>query len=421
MTEIQNPFVQANWNNLSTFLENINSLYDTFEYSETMLKNQRLEAQKEYNTFIKPYKQEGTVDITVPKDKERQYQHLQRRLQRTTESSKLMMRSYVVSMVSQFDAFIASLLRNIYEINPEKLMQSDHKLTYAQLQTFPNIEAAKEHIIDTKIENILRDSHQEQFNELASSIGVSTLKGFKNWTVFVEITQRRNLFVHSNGVVSNQYLNICRKEGVELGELKKGDQLEVDRSYFDKAFNVFYEVAVKLSQMALRMLLYKKDESCLGDVDYCMIKCIYDLISENRFDVAIVLSDFALDKAFKHSAKDRIFLVLNCAQAYKWMGDDGNCQSLLLAEDTSAWSSELKCQKFALEGNINKVCEMMISSGKNSDILTSEAYSTWPIFREVRTEEKFKETFKEIFGEDLETDQMSENNTETMSEVVNTD
>lgn len=407
MEDLKNPFVKANWHSLKSFLENINCLYDSFEYSENTLRSQKIEAQKEYNAFIKPYLVKGcddSVPFRIPADKEKQFQHVERKLSRSQESSRLLMRSYIVSMVSQFDAFIASLLRSIYAINPDKLKQSEHKLSFAELQQFSSIEAAREFVIDSKIENILRDSHQEQFKELASSIGVETLKKFDNWANFVEITQRRNLFVHSNGVVSNQYLTICKNEGVELGELKKGDQLDVDRHYFIKAFNIFYEVAVKLSQMSLRVLLYKKDKSCLGEVDKCMITNIYDLIFEERYDIAIELSNFALDPKlkFEHSNKDRIYLALNRAQAYKWKGDEDKCRALLDEEDTSAWSSELKCPKYALEDNIDKVCDTLLSIGKNGEILKPEQYRNWPIFKGVRTENKFRETFKSVFGEDLE-------------------
>lgn len=405
MDDIKNQYVKTIWDSLSTFIENIKCLYDSFEYSENTLRSQKVEAQKEYNNFVKPFQTkdaDGTINTTIPKDKERQFQHVERKLQRSQESSKLLMRSYIVSMVSQFDAFIANLLRCIYEINPDKLKQSDHKLTFAELQTFPSIEAAREHLIDSKIENILRDSHQEQFKELASSIGVDSLKKFGNWPTFVEITQRRNLFVHSNGVVSNQYLSICQTEGVKLGELKKGDQLDVDRPYFVMAFNIFYEVSVKLSQMALRVLLYKKDESCLGEVDKCMNNNIYDLINDERYDVAIELCNFALDPKFKHNDRDRIYLVLNRAQAYKWKGDEEKCKQLLASEDSSSWRSELKCPMYALLDDIDMVCKMMTSSGKSSEILDADTYRTWPIFKGVRGEEKYKATFKEIFGEDLE-------------------
>ena len=407
MEEISNPHVKAIWQSLKVFIENINGLYDSFEYSENTLRSQKIEAQREYKKFLKDNRiktpEEGETPA-VPAGKERQYQHLERKLRRSQESSKLLQRSYIVSMVSQFDAYIASLLRNIYAINPDKLKQAGHTLTYAELQTFPSIEAAREHIIDSKIENILRDSHQEQFKELASSIGVESLKKFDNWPVFVEITQRRNLFVHSNGIVSSQYLNICKDEGVKLGELKKGDQLEVDRDYFLKAFNVFYEVSVKLSQMALRILLLKKDKTAQGDIDKCIITNIYDLIVDKRYEVAIELSDFALDSKFKHSDKDRIYLTLNRAQAYKWKGDDAKCQQLLAEEDTSAWSSELKCPKYALEGKLDKVCELILSTGKNGEILHAEQYRNWPIFQALRSEEIFREAFKTVFGDELEPD-----------------
>lgn len=407
MEDITNPHVKAIWESLKVFLENINGLYESFEYSENTLRSQKIEAQREYYSFFKKNKiqlpEEGE-NPSVPAGKERQFQHVERKLHRSQESSKLLLRSYIVSMVSQFDAYIAGLLRNIYAINPDKLKQSGHTLTFAELQTFPSIDAAREHIIESKIENILRDSHQEQFSEIASSIGVDSLKKFTNWPVFVEITQRRNLFVHTNGIVSGQYINICKEEGVILGELKKGDQLEVDRDYFLKAFNVFYEVAVKLSQMALRMLLLKKDKTAQGDIDKCIITNIYDLIVDKRYEVAIELSDFALNDKFKHSDKDRIYLTLNRAQAYKWNGNEAKCQQLLADEDTSAWSSELKCPKYALEGKIDKVCELMTSTGTNGEILHAEEFRNWPIFQAVRNEEKFREAFKAVFGEELEND-----------------
>lgn len=405
MDEIANPHVKAVWDSLKLFIENINGLYDSFEYSENTLRSQNIETQRAYKKFLKENKiklGEDNAPIGIPPDKERQYQHLERKRRRSLESSKLLQRSYIVSMVSQFDAFIANLLRNIYAINPDQLKQSDHKLTFAELQTFSSINAAREHIIDSKIENILRESHQEQFKEIANSIGVESLKKFANWPVFVEITQRRNLFVHSNGVVSNQYLRICKAEGVILGELKKGDQLEVDFDYFSKSFNVFYEVAVKLSQMTLRILLLKKDKTAQGEIDKCIITNIYDLIVDKRYEVAIELSNFALDSKFKHSDKDRIFLTLNRAQAYKWKGDDAKCQQLLDEEDTSAWSSELKCPKYALEGNLDKVCEIIHAIGKKGEILHAEQLRSWPIFQAVRGENRFRDTFKTVFGEDLE-------------------
>ena len=145
MEEINNPYVKSIWESLKAFIENINCLYDSFEYSEGMLRSQKIEAQKEYNAFVKEHTVkagDGPAKLVIPADKERQHQHLERKVKRSQESSKLLLRSYVVSMVSQFDAYIGDLLRAIYDINPDKLKQSDHKFTYAELQTIGTIEAA---------------------------------------------------------------------------------------------------------------------------------------------------------------------------------------------------------------------------------------------------------------------------------------
>ena len=57
--------------------------------------------------------------------------------------------------------------------------------------------------------------------------------------------------------------------------------------------------------------------------------------------------------------------------------------------------------KFTLEDNYEKVYQLMISLGANSNILNKEAYRTWPIFKEIRKERKFADTFKYIFTEEL--------------------
>ena len=53
MEEIKNAYVKAVWESLKAFIENINCLYDSFEYSENMLRSQKIEAQREYKACLK--------------------------------------------------------------------------------------------------------------------------------------------------------------------------------------------------------------------------------------------------------------------------------------------------------------------------------------------------------------------------------
>ena len=54
-----------------------------------------------------------------------------------------------------------------------------------------------------------------------------------------------------------------------------------------------------------------------------------------------------------------------------------------------------------MEEKYDEVYTMMQSLGSCSDILTKEAYREWPIFKEIRNQEKFKNVFEMIFSEHL--------------------
>ena len=55
-----------------------------------------------------------------------------------------------------------------------------------------------------------------------------------------------------------------------------------------------------------------------NSVDKHLISHIFELISDELYDVAIDVSIFALGVKFKHSIYDKCFFTLNLAQAYKW-------------------------------------------------------------------------------------------------------
>lgn len=405
--QIKNPFIQENLNALSSFIENINCLYETFRYSELMLKQQKIDCNKAIQKKLEEWGIDtsgDTHEIEISSDKAREVNRLIKRQKRSDSAFDLIPRSYIVSLISLFDAYIGNLIRNIYTICPEKLSSSEQTISFAELVSFGNLEEAKEAIIETKIESILRNSHHEQFDLIAKELGVSTLKKFENWPRFIEITQRRNLFVHTNAIVSSQYLRICKKHKVSgIEELSKGDKLDVNRDYFENAFTIFYEIAVKLSQIVLRVLLGKK-EGVIEELDSILISIIFDLISEKRYKIAIELSDFALTNNFKHTDANRIYMILNMAQAYKWSGNNEKCAEILQKEDSSAWNNELQMAKKILLDRNEEAIKLMEAIGSQSKIFNVDAYRTWPIFNKIRSTETFKKTFNKIFNEPLEYD-----------------
>lgn len=400
--------IEENYRILSSYLENIKSLYETFEYSEVTLSLLRKKSTQELDDFCKENgkeekEEDGKTVYCIPVDKIRAFKRLEQKVNRSYMASELIPRSYIVSLISLYDAFIGKLLRSIYSICPEKLTSSDLTLSFSKLGGFSTIEEAQEYIIEKRIENILRGSHQDQFDVLEKELEVKTLRKFEKWPLFIEITQRRNLFVHSNGRVSSQYLSICQKEHVEsIENIEKDAVLNVDRAYFENAFEVFYEIGVKLAQMVLWKLVVKKDKDLAEKSDGNLISVIYNLIVEKRYDIAIEISNFAFTAKFERNQRDTLFFLLNVAQAYKWKGDNHRCKKILDSIDTSAMSTEIVIPKLVLENKFQDAVSLMdraCKQGKQGDEM--DMYRNWPIFKEFREYEGFKAKFKELYGEDI--------------------
>lgn len=403
-----NPYLLEIEDNLSRFLENISCLRETYEDTERTLLSQKSGAEKRYNDLIKFFPiDESTGAMEIPVKHYREFQKRDRHRKRTERAITLVPQSYLVSLVSLYDQFYAGMVRLIYRIEPDKLKESNKTFSYRDLCNYSSVQEVKVEIVDETVEELLRDSHVKQFTWLEKAMGLNTLKEFKEWSAFVELTERRNLFVHSDGIVSQQYISVCRNEKVQLPkDITKGSQLKVDKEYFEKAFKTLYIVGIKLTQMLCHTVYDKQYPKDYSAMDKILINNVYELISEELYDVAISVSEFAHDDKSigkKHNGHDNCFILLNYAQAYKWNGQDDKCKELLAGADCTTWKDELLIPKLTLEDKYDQVYAKMRSVGRGSDILTPESYRQWPIFKEIRKEKNFADVFKDIFEEELET------------------
>jgi hypothetical protein len=154
-----------------------------------------------------------------------------RQHKRARTAAEILPRSFLVSFVSEFDAFLGQLIKQIYLIKPNLLNQSGKQINYKDLLQMGSIDEAREYIISSEIESTMRKSYAEQFNWLHQTFSVKTRDGLASWGSFIEATERRHLFVHSDGRVSAQYLQVCKDHNVNISGLKVNDVLEVDQDY----------------------------------------------------------------------------------------------------------------------------------------------------------------------------------------------
>lgn len=104
-----NPYLQEISDNLNKFIENINCLRETYEYSERTLISQKKEAEKHYNDFVKAFINEETGELDIPARHFREYLKKERKKKRAERAMTLVPPSYLVSLGIRgrfFDPFI---------------------------------------------------------------------------------------------------------------------------------------------------------------------------------------------------------------------------------------------------------------------------------------------------------------------------
>lgn len=392
--------------NLDNFIENINCLRESFNYSEVMLRQQKISALNAYNKFINSYlvqDENGNKSSVIPNEKLREFHKLRKKMNRAEKASELIPPTYIISLVSLFDSFLAGLVRCVYNLKQDLLLESQQSFTYREIVKYDTTREVKKLIIDNTIDKLFRDSHKEQIQWFEKAFEVNTLKKFAGWGDFIELTERRNLFVHADGIVSGQYIEECTRNDYKLENINIGRKLKADNEYFEKSFRLLYEMAIMLTQILINKLYLGREKFSTDTSvrDNIFINNVYELICEEHFDIAINVSKFAIGDAFKRNNKDKTFIELNLAQAYKWSGKEKECKAILQNLDTSAMNIDLQIPKKVLEEEYDEVYSMMKDLGKGSKILTKEAYREWPIFRDIRKQKEFEDTFEIIFGEKL--------------------
>ncbi|GAG36970.1 unnamed protein product, partial [marine sediment metagenome] len=218
------------------------------------------------------------------------------------------------------------------------------------------------------------------------------------WPAFVEITERRNLFVHCDGIVSSQYLKVCRTHGVQLdSKLKTGDQLTVDPAYFSKAFDCMLEIGIKLGHVLWRKL----QPNDMTAADKALQETGYELLVEERYELAKMILRFASD-TLKNVSSDQIrrMNLINLCSAHKFSGDQQRCNSILDSEDWSACGPEFQLAVAVHKDNFAKAAAIMESIGKDGAV-SREDYSTWPLFKMFRESKEFLTSYHKLFGEEF--------------------
>ncbi|MCX6880526.1 MAG: hypothetical protein NTW21_42980 [Verrucomicrobia bacterium] len=385
------------------FAESIDSLLISLP---SVMVTMQTEVKKQKVEFIKLLKASGTEQtatgeqnrFTLKGENVAKVLKMQRQLHNNETAYRLIHRSFLTSQISQYDAYLGRLLRLIYYVCPEKLNASEKQITFKELVQYGSIEEARERLIEREVDSVVRKSHEDQIAWITENLKLPIASFIPELPGFIEIAQRRHLFVHCDGVVSAPYIKNCTGAGVELpAEIDIGHQLEVTKEYLEDAFESVYVVGVKVG-LALWIKLFKDVDA----VARCVNAMAFELISNARYSLAKNLLEYALSGKQKPTDEQIYrFIILNLAQTYKWSGEKEKCAKLLGEHNWSASSDIIKLGVAALTEKHDGAFCIMRKLGHDEEF-KKESYREWPVFSELRKHPGFLACYRDVYSEDFE-------------------
>lgn len=383
------------------FLHAIDSLALAFSMSMKALGNADKAAHERFDKYLEDHcdaseKDGKTVYRARSHDHCHEAREIETKLDRIHAGFSAVPRSFLVALISEYDAYLGNLIKALFYLRPELLEASERSLTFAELCQFGTVDAAREYVLEKEIETLLRKSHVEQFDWLERKFDLKLRVDLPVWPSFVELTERRNLCVHNDAVVSRQYLENCRAQGVKLDEVRVGQRLKVTPAYFREGHKIIYEIGIKLGQVLWRKLVPTQVE----EADGSLLDVTFSLLTEKRYAVATVLLCFADTTLQKRHADEnaRITFLINRALALYLDGKKEECAKVLASQDWSATRDVFKLAERVLMEDYETSISLIRRIG-NTGYPHRADYLHWPLFSELRKTDQFTEAFEEIFGD----------------------
>lgn len=383
---------------LESFLHNIDSINASaplmmFMLGE-MLKTQNEKLRKFLQTHGTIQKtDEETETYALPTKDIFQQRKITRQLDQYVTAAKIIPRNFLVAYVSEYDAFLGSLIKCFYTKKPELMNGLEKQIAFTDLLNFQSLEEVKDYILEKDVESILRKSHSDHFDALENKFNIKLRKDLKSWSSFIEIMERRNLFVHCDGQISSQYITVCNEHGYPFSEKPTvGVKLDVMPEYLGSAHNILREIAIKLTHVLWRKLFPDERQKA----DQALQALGYELIQRGALDLAITIMEFAISLPAHHNDNQKRMFYINLAQAYKHSDNEIMCKEVIGKLDWSSVTYKFKLAIAVLNDDFISAKDLMEKSAR-TDELTEDNFLQWPLFRKFRETNEFSAAFKKIY------------------------
>lgn len=384
---------------LNKFYAKISSLRSSFFMTKFLIEHYS-EVHERTKSFIKSkcedvVDEKGVLHFKVPIRHRKQWYQLSKEKEEVENSLEEYPRSIFIHLISVYDHFFSQLLKCYLSSVQGSIMLcgADKHVSYQDVKDCSSLDELREKIIDNEIDILMRGSHTTQLEWLFSKVKGIYAINEDLIKKFVEMTERRNAFVHADGIVSKQYVNVCKQNKIKNDEnVKIGSRLDLPIEYFLNSVNVLLELSSNLT-IYLTKSLYKDCD----DIDGVIAEHIFDCLQEKNYTVVQNISEYL--KQWKLNNQNQMIVDVNYTLSFYLQDDEEKTKELLAQIDWSNCSIVFLLAKAVLEKKWKEAAAIMKEIGEKSKEIEQADYLTWPLFEKFRRTNEFAMAYKSLFGE----------------------
>jgi hypothetical protein len=299
-----------------------------------------------------------------------------------TKHRALLYRSSLISLVSSAEWFLSQVIRAYFDKIPGASGTEVKTLSLEELQSLGSVDDARRYLTDLRIDEIMWGSFEDWIKFLVGTAKLSAKYLDPHRAELVEVFQRRNVMVHNNGIVHSSYM---KKVDPELRKnISLGGALSVSPEYLGKAIDLVERNFVLIAAELWKRLSPDDEERAT-----VMNQVAFERLKTDRWMVSEGLSFFTLNDK-KMSERDRLIAQLNYWQSIKWQGGFDAIRKEVEGSDFSAKDDLYQLARHVLLDDAGAFFKSVPELIKNKK-LTYETLTTWPIFKEMRKDDRFNQ------------------------------
>ena len=328
-----------------------------------------------------------------------------------------MYNNILISILIEFENLITRIFEKIITKYPDAYL-SDTNVSYAKIIKAQDIEQIKEKIISEEVNLIMRESIFKWINILEKKHNINISLENQYTKKFIEAYLRRNIIVHNESKINNDYINGMKSIGEVIPEKMIKKRLICTEEYINRVIDSsIYLIIYFINQI---LPLFKEENENFTNA---ILNMGFEKIKNEEYDLAREI--FRLLKDNKTlDQQTKVYSMINYWQTYKWDNKYDEIKSEIEKFDISAYEELIKLAVYALKDDYEKIEEILnyeFNEEKQNEELALEL-EDFPVFKQLRKQKfynKLKEKYPEIFT--IKSTQIDEENDGERQDIVKSD